>query len=637
MSTRVLDVEPRASDAHDVHAIYLRVAECGAWQASFGPDVTTRLLASVRHLATAFLSEQGVEHCATDEGFDTVIVVDGIDDGFGTGLGTGDVSALAADLAASLARHRARCGDLSVRFTPAVGFGPVPESSAPGDVDLGPLRRAAAKAGEHRDLRPVRGDAAPVARRSPLDPLRRLLGRGIGWAVGLSLVLGIVVPFLIYAAVWTLTGFDLAPYVYAVVTAGVLVTATTIYIEALRAIAPAPVPAAPAGPPAPASVIIAAYLPNEIGTVAGTVAALLDQEYAGPLQVILAYNTPEPMPIEADLARWADSEPRLTVLRVAHSRSKAANVNAAMELVQGDFVGIFDADHLPNRGVVTRAGRWIADGADIVQGRCSVRNGHASGVARMVAVEFEQMYGLSHPGRARVHGFGIFGGSNGFWRTDLLHHTRMECRPLTEDIDATIRALSDTQLRIVSDPAMVSWELAPTTLSALAHQRTRWSQGWTEVSLRHLRAVTGSLHLSRRQRAGAAVLFGWRELFPWIGLQALPLVAYEALLRPDHKPMHWFLPLFVVFGLYAVGVNVAQGLLAWRLAVPEMRRRRRWFLRYTFLSCLWYAEWKACIARACHVRHAFGISEWTVTSRVAPVPAPTPAQAPAAGLVGTTR
>ena len=43
---------------------------------------------------------------------------------------------------------------------------------------------------------------------------------------------------------------------------------------------------------------------------------------------------------------------------------------------------------------------------------------------RLIAAEFEAMYAVSHPGRARLHGFGIFGGSNGYWRRDVLDLTR---------------------------------------------------------------------------------------------------------------------------------------------------------------------------------------------------------------------
>ena len=49
---------------------------------------------------------------------------------------------------------------------------------------------------------------------------------------------------------------------------------------------------------------------------------------------------------------------------------------------------------------------------------CACCNGDASWVARLAAVEFESIYAVSHPGRARLHGFGIFGGSNGYWKTE---------------------------------------------------------------------------------------------------------------------------------------------------------------------------------------------------------------------------
>ena len=39
---------------------------------------------------------------------------------------------------------------------------------------------------------------------------------------------------------------------------------------------------------------------------------------------------------------------------------------------------------------------------------------------------------------------------------------------------------------IISDPDLVSTELAPETLGALWNQRLRWAQGWSQVSLRHL-------------------------------------------------------------------------------------------------------------------------------------------------------
>ncbi|MBK7449854.1 MAG: hypothetical protein IPJ47_10635 [Anaerolineales bacterium] len=75
---------------------------------------------------------------------------------------------------------------------------------------------------------------------------------------------------------------------------------------------------------------------------------------------------------------------------------------------------MFDADHHPKPNSFMRARRWLSNGYDIVQGHCAVRNGEASWVSKMVAGNLEAIYAVSHPGRERLHKFGIFGGSNGF-------------------------------------------------------------------------------------------------------------------------------------------------------------------------------------------------------------------------------
>jgi cellulose synthase/poly-beta-1,6-N-acetylglucosamine synthase-like glycosyltransferase len=149
--------------------------------------------------------------------------------------------------------------------------------------------------------------------------------------------------------------------------------------------------------------------------------------------VILAYNTPEPLPVEGLLHEIAERDPRFLPLRIEGSVSKAQNVNAALTRVTGEFVGIFDADHHPAPGSFLRAWRWLAAGADVVQGHCVVRNGGQSWVSRLVAAEFEAIYAVSHPGRARLHGFGIFGGSNGYWRREALERTRLRSFMLTEE------------------------------------------------------------------------------------------------------------------------------------------------------------------------------------------------------------
>jgi cellulose synthase/poly-beta-1,6-N-acetylglucosamine synthase-like glycosyltransferase len=408
--------------------------------------------------------------------------------------------------------------------------------------------------------------------------------------------------------------------VYIVVVGGLLLTALLIWVEGFLALDPPQPPDEPGSPYPMASAIIAAYLPNEAATIVETVEAFLRVDYPGPLQIILAYNTPQPMPVEAVFTEIARRDPRFVPYRVEASTSKAQNVNAALGLVNGEFAGVFDADHHPDPDAFSRAWRWLSNGYDVVQGHCVVRNGHSSWVARTVAVEFESIYAVSHPGRARLHGFGIFGGSNGYWRTGLLRMVRMHGFMLTEDIDSSLRVV-ESGGKIAVDPALVSRELAPTALKALWNQRMRWAQGWFQVSLKHLVRGWRSPALTVRQKLGFTFLLGWREFYPWLSLQVFPLIAYFALKASSLAALNWFIPIFVLTTLFTLSVGPGQTYFAWRLAVPELRRHGRWFWTYLVVSSLFYTEMKNIIARVAQVKEAMGDRQWTVTSRAGTGPA----------------
>ena len=56
---------------------------------------------------------------------------------------------------------------------------------------------------------------------------------------------------------------------------------------------------------------------------------------------------------------------------------------------------------------------------------------------------------------------------------------------------------------------------------------------------------------------------------------------------------------------------------AWRLATPDLRRRRRWFLVYGLVSQLVYMEFKKVVARTAHVKELMREHTWKVTRRAA--------------------
>ena len=429
----------------------------------------------------------------------------------------------------------------------------------------------------------------------------------------ISVVMYLFIPFVMY---WSLNkiGADITKVVYYIIVISLLVTAIIIWIEGFLSLKAKNPPEKLDLKYPPASAIIAAYLPNEAYTIVETITTFLGLEYPNDLQIILAYNTPKPLPVEKTLQQIAARDPRLVLLKVEGSESKSQNVNAAIAHVTGEFVGIFDADHHPDKGSFVRAWKWLSESCDIVQGHCLVRNHDASFISRMVAVEFEAIYAVSHPGRTRLYGFGIFGGSNGFWKTELLRQTRMHGFMMTEDIDSSMRVTESGSI-IITDPLLVSRELAPGTLKALWNQRMRWSQGWFQVSLEHFMNAIRSKKLTGRQKLGAVYLLLWRELYPWISAQMFPVIAFWAVKYHGLDKLDWLIPIFVLTTIFTLSVGPGQALFSYLRADDEIKKHKSWFWQYLLFSSVFYTEFKNIIARVAQIKEIMHERSWRITPR----------------------
>lgn len=375
----------------------------------------------------------------------------------------------------------------------------------------------------------------------------------------------------------------------------------------------------------PCTAVIAAYLPNEQEIILETLAHHLSTPDvpADRLQVILAYNTPHALPIEDDLRALADRDPRLKLLKVEGSRSKAENVNAALVDATGEIVGIFDADHWPAPDCFRRAWGWLADGYDVVQGRCVIRNFGENWLTRTVGVEFDCTYAVSHQGRAALSGAGIFGGSNGYWRRQALRETPLDHAMLTEDIDVSVRALLAGR-RLAHDREIVSEELAPDRLRFWLSQRKRWSQGWLEVTLRHLGALLASPRLRPGQKALWLYLLAWGQIYPFLSVQVLPLVLAAWLLG---WPIHWFgNPYFLITSVITLASGPFLLLAAYLKGARDVRPRPAlafWYLLYGTVGLL-YTSLKTLVTLVAQLSHVMRDRQWVTTPRAAPDSAASP-------------
>ncbi|KAK8180234.1 nucleotide-diphospho-sugar transferase [Phyllosticta capitalensis] len=293
-------------------------------------------------------------------------------------------------------------------------------------------------------------------------------------------------------------------------------------------------------------ILIVAYLPNEKDIIMErALHALTKIVYpVDRIRINLLYNTPKPIePLESQLRDLQFKYPQCRVIKVPNSTSKADNLNYFLSFDTGaDVIAIYDCDHYPHPyGPRWAAERFCQDSTiDIVQGRCVVFNTDECILASMIAVEFDKIYAVSHPGRALMWDFGLFCGSNGYWRGSLLRDLKMDGDMLTEDIDSALRSIS-RGAKAVHDLNVVSYELAPTTFQSFWKQRLRWAQGWTQASIKHVKlAYNKSPDATPRRlkvRVGLLQLLAIREVSYYLVTQYTCMVAGFIVTKWPKNPM----------------------------------------------------------------------------------------------------
>ncbi|MGE5655415.1 MAG: glycosyltransferase [Actinomycetota bacterium] len=322
------------------------------------------------------------------------------------------------------------------------------------------------------------------------------------------------------------------------------------------------------------TVVIPAYLPAEQDIILDTINYFLLLRL--PFKIILTYNTPYDLPIEKQFSKLP-----IQVFKVPGSQSKAENINYILRQIKTKYVAIFDADHAPLPENFSKALYWLQNGYDIVQGTClPVPN---SPLARFLSVEFNQMYNINHIARPRLWNFAIFGGSNGYFKTKILKQLAFDHKMLTEDIDLSLRALL-SKMKIHFDRTIISYEKAPQNLKELWKQRTRWSQGWLQVSCKYAKVIlcSDTRKFSWRQKIGLLLLLPFREWGQFICLQTLPLAIAMSVQLGNWNWANIWLLTFIVLLVF---------LLVEPLWVAIVKDRNSanctWFIVYALLSPLY--------------------------------------------------
>jgi cellulose synthase/poly-beta-1,6-N-acetylglucosamine synthase-like glycosyltransferase len=373
-------------------------------------------------------------------------------------------------------------------------------------------------------------------------------------------------------------------------------------------------------------IVIVAYLPNEKDIIRNQVLYALEELIYpdNKLRINLVYNTPKAIePLESELALMPEQYKNLRVIKVPGSKSKADNLNYFFNIESdAEVIAIFDSDHCPHPyNPRWAAERFLADKTvDIVQGRCIVYNTNEGFYPKMIAVEFDKIYAISHPGRQRMFGFGLFCGSNGYWKADLLRGHKMHGEMLCEDIDSALRAYGEGK-KAVHDMNVTSFEMAPVSFGAFWKQRLRWAQGWTQASIVHMPLAWTNPPGGKRtmnERFGVFSLLFVREISYYLVTQHTCLVISFIITSWPHNVQEFVKLIFFRYPMAEWFFFATIAALAMTLFFTEKVRSEFTSWRSMTVFCIIYVPYlvlMAVMGLFAHAREICKYTKWNPTAR----------------------
>ena len=172
---------------------------------------------------------------------------------------------------------------------------------------------------------------------------------------------------------------------------------------------------------------------------------------------------------------------------------KAGALDKGLDVAQGEFVAIFDADFVPPPQWVMQVIHHFAEpGIGMVQTRWTHLNRNYSFLTQVEAILLDGHFVLEHGGRSRAGVFFNFNGTAGMWRRETIataggwqHDT------LTEDTDLSYRAqLAGWRFKYLQDVECPA-EL-PIEMTAFKTQQARWAKGLIQTGKKILPRVLKS-------------------------------------------------------------------------------------------------------------------------------------------------
>ncbi len=178
------------------------------------------------------------------------------------------------------------------------------------------------------------------------------------------------------------------------------------------------------------------------------------------------------------------------------AKGKPAALNLALPYINGDIVGVFDADSLPEKDVLSKVASYFGnEEIKALQGRTTSINEKNNALTRVIAMEEKAWFQALLTGREKLQLFVPLTGSCQFVRTNVLEELGgWDENSLTEDVELALRLVEKKHL-IKYAPDVCSGQETPSKLGPLFKQRVRWYRGYMETAIKYGRLLD---NLNRR-------------------------------------------------------------------------------------------------------------------------------------------
>jgi cellulose synthase/poly-beta-1,6-N-acetylglucosamine synthase-like glycosyltransferase len=320
------------------------------------------------------------------------------------------------------------------------------------------------------------------------------------------------------------------------------------------------------------SVIVPAYREEKV--IAKTIASLLDQEYAGFLEVVVVDDGSPDRTYEVARSSFAGHS-RVAVYRKPNG-GKASALNLGVSRARGEIVVAVDADTVFAPDAVAQLVAPLADPhVGAVAGNAKVGN-RINLLTRWQALEYVTSQNLDRRAFALLDCITVVPGAIGAWRAELVRAVG-GFSDVTLAVDQVLTlSIRRCGYAIAYADRAVAYTEAPDTFRGLTRQRFRWSFGTLQCMWKHRDALF-------RRRYGTLGFIAmpnvWlfqlvlTALSPFADLVFLWGLFSVWLVRQEHGATYALMNLEQVLGLYAVFLLVdwAAGMVAFLLEPAEDR------------------------------------------------------------------